>query len=161
MFCKLLWNWWRSISCDHHLGLLSGVVRHHRPQHLIVCLGGNDLDVADWDWSAECVVAKLVTFLTQLRNRFSLKTVTIFSYIPRQRTKSISPDLYKLKIIEVNSLLQDFCRNHQLTFWRLWGLFVNKQQILCDSVHLNHYGYHKLLRPLRGILLSHHRANQS
>lgn len=63
--------------CDHHLGLLSSEMRHRRPQHLIVCLGGHDLDVTDWDWSAEWVVAKLVTFLTQLRNKFSLKTVTI------------------------------------------------------------------------------------
>lgn len=29
-----------SVSCDHHLGLLSSVVRHHRPPHLIACLGG-------------------------------------------------------------------------------------------------------------------------
>lgn len=61
-----------SVSCDHHLGLLIRVGRQHRPQHLIVCLGGNDLDVADWDWRAECVVAKLVTFLMQLRNIFLL-----------------------------------------------------------------------------------------
>lgn len=128
-----------SVSCDHHLGMLSSVVRHHRQQHLIVCL--SDLDVADWDWSAECVVAKLVTFLTQLRNRFLLKTVPILSYIPRQRTRSISPDLYKLRVIEANCWLQDFCRNHQLIFWRLRGFSDSKQQILCDGVHLNHYGY--------------------
>lgn len=82
-----------SVSCDHHLGLLSSVVRHHRPPHLIACLGGNDLDVADWDLSAECGVAKFITFLTQLRNRFLLKTVPFLSYIPRQSTRSISPDL--------------------------------------------------------------------
>lgn len=150
----------RSVSCDRRLGLLTSVVRHHRPHHLIVCLGGNDLDAANRDWSAECVVAKLVTFFTQLRNRFSLKTVTILSYFPRERTRSISPDLYKSRVIEANCLLQDFCRNHQLTFWRLRGFFDSKQQILCDGVHLNHYGYHKLMRKLRGILLSHHRANQ-
>lgn len=38
-----------SVSSDNHLGLLTRVVRQHRPQHLIVCQGGNDLDVADWD----------------------------------------------------------------------------------------------------------------
>lgn len=155
-----------SVSCDHHLGLLSSVVRHHRPPHLIACLGGNDLDVPAWDWSAECVVAKLITFLTQLGNRFLLKTVTILSYIPRQRTRSISPDLYKLRVIEANCLLQDFCRNHQLALWRLRGFFDSKQHILCDGIHLNHYGYHKLLRQLRGIQTikrnspSHQRANQ-
>lgn len=133
-----------SVSCDHHLGLhvLTRVVRQHRPQHLIVCLRGNDLDVADWDRSADCVLAKLVTFLTQLRNIFLLKTVTILSYIPRQRTRSISPDLYKLRVIEANCLLQDFCKHHQLSFWKLRGFFDSKQQILCDGVHLNHYGYH-------------------
>lgn len=149
-----------SVSCDHNICLLTRVVRQHRPQHTIVCLGGNDLYVAYWDWSAECVVAKLVTFLMQLRNRFLLKTVTILSYIPRQRTRSIFPDLYKLRVVEGKCLLQDFCKNHQLTFWKLRGFFDSKQHILCDSVHLNHYGYHKLLRQLREILLSHHRANQ-
>lgn len=126
-----------SVSCDHHLGLhvLTRVVRQHRPQHLIVCLRGNDLDVADWDRSAECVLAKLVTFLTQLRNIFLLKTVTILSYIPRQRTRSISPDLYKLRVIEANCLLQDFCKHHQLSFWN-WEDFLIANNRFCVMVSI-------------------------
>ena len=147
------------VSCDRHLELLSTAVRRHNPHHLIVSLGGNDLDDNESDWSAECVVSKLVSFLTLLRTRYTLKTVTVLSYFPRLRTRSISPEIYKLRVIEANNLLQHWCINHQLTFWRLRGFTESKHKVLCDGVHLNHYGYYKLIRQLRGILLRHHRIS--
>lgn len=140
------------ISCDRHLRNFSAAVNRFRPRHLIVCLGGNDLDTSEWN--AECVITRLVTFLTQLKNTFLLKTVTVLSYFPRQRTRTTSLQIYQNRVIEANCLLQDLCKFHGLTFWRLRGFSESKQQILCDGVHLNKLGFHKLIRQLRGILLS-------
>ena len=132
------------VSCDRHLELLSTSERHHKPHHLIVFfLGGNDLEDNESDWSAECVVYKLISVLTLLRMRYSLKTVTVLSYFPRLRTRSISPEIYKLRVIEVNNFLQDSCKNHQLTFWGLRGFTESKHEVLCDSL-----GAHLIFRPL-------------
>jgi lysophospholipase L1-like esterase len=129
-------------------------VRRFQPRHLIVCLGGNDLDVSDVDWDGECVVAKLVSFLTQLKNTFSLQTVTVLSYFPRQRTRTTSPEIYRDRVIEANRILQDMCRDHCLTFWKLRGFLQSDKPILCDGVHLSELGFRKFVRQLRGILLS-------
>lgn len=117
--CYSVW-FTRSVFC-HHLSLLTRVVRQHRTQHLIVCLGGNDLDVADWDWSAEFVVAKLVTLLTQLRNIFLFKTVTILSYIPKTRDKIHFSGSLQIESYWSNCLLQDF--------WKLLAIILEVERI--------------------------------
>ena len=58
------------VSCDRHLELLSTAVQRHKPHHLIVSLGGNDLDDNESHWIVECVVSKLISFLTLLRTKY-------------------------------------------------------------------------------------------
>lgn len=62
---------------------LVGDVRQHQPRYVIVCLGGNDLDSSDPDWSIDVILMRLVTFLTQLKNLFNLQKITVLSYFPR------------------------------------------------------------------------------
>ena len=91
--------------------------------------------------------------------RYSLKTVTVLSYFPRLRTRSISPEIYKLRVIEVNNFLQDSCKNHQLTFWGLRGFTESKHEVFCDCVHLNLLCLlllDKLIKQHSGILLRLH-----
>lgn len=59
------------VSNSHHISLLTSAVRRFRPQHLIVFIGGNDLDSCDLDFSLECVVSKLTAYLTQLKGVFT------------------------------------------------------------------------------------------
>lgn len=72
------------ISSDRHLSLITAAVRQHQPRYVIVCLGGNDLNSSDPDWSIEVILMRLVTFLTQLKNLFNLQKVTVLSYFPRK-----------------------------------------------------------------------------
>ena len=70
------------ISSDRHLNLITAGVRQHQPWYVIVCLGGNDLDSSDPDWSIEVFLMRLVTFFTQLN---------FFLIYKRKRVKTIQP----------------------------------------------------------------------
>jgi hypothetical protein len=61
------------IPCDRHLHILSDAVKRFKPRHPTVYLGGNDLD-------GKCIIAEQVSFLTQLKNKFSLQTVMALCY---------------------------------------------------------------------------------
>lgn len=73
----------------HHLSLITSAVRRCRPQHLIVFIGGNDLDSSELDFSLECIVSKLTANVTQLKRCFHLKSVTVLSFLPREVTRNI------------------------------------------------------------------------
>lgn len=145
------------ISSDRHLSLITAAVRQHQPRYVIVCLGGNDLDSSDPDWSIEVILIgrslRLVTFLTQLKNLFNLQKVTVLSYFPRERTRYIALDEYRRRTICANRFLHDACVQHHISFWKLRGFTYSQNQILSDGVHLNRLGFYKLQRQLRGILL--------
>lgn len=68
------------VSKNENLRKFSAIVRQNQPRHLIVSLGGNDLDSPD---SVECVLNKLIAFLTQLKVLFHIKSVTILSFFRR------------------------------------------------------------------------------
>lgn len=142
------------VSNNKHLSLITAAVRQRRPRHVIACIGGNDLDTSDPGWNPEILITRLVTFLTQLKNCFNLRKVTILSFFPRERTRHVSPETYRQRTMEANQLLCDLCAQHHLKFWKLRGFTDSSHPILCDGVHLNVYGMNKLLRQLRGVLLS-------
>lgn len=149
------------INKGHHLSVILSAVRRYNPQHLIVFIGGNDLDSRDLDYSSECLLSKLTAFLTQLKRGFNLKTVTVLSFIPRSLTRNINNITYNQRVKEANALLKDYCLSHSLVFWRLRGFAESRDPILCDGVHLNSLGYHKLCRQIRGVLLAQHRQGPS
>lgn len=144
----------RLVSNSHHISLLTSAVRRFRPQHLIVFIGGNDLDSCDLDFSLECVVSKLTAYLTQLKRCFHLKSVTVLSFLPREVTRNIDCLIYNQRVKEANRLLKQSCAIHAVTFWKLRGFSESREPILCDGVHLNDLGFHKLYRQIRGVLLT-------
>ena len=68
------------VSNNRHLSTITAAVRQRRPRHVIVCIGGNDLDTSDPGWNPEILITRLVTFLSQLKNCFNLRKVTILFY---------------------------------------------------------------------------------
>lgn len=67
------------VSNNRHLCILTDAMRRYRPRHIIVFIGGNDLDSRDANFDVECVVTRLVAFLTQLERRFHLQSVSVLS----------------------------------------------------------------------------------
>lgn len=79
------------VSNNEHLRKFSAIVRHNQPRHLIVILGGNYLDSPD---SVECVLNKLIAFVTQLKVLLNIQYVTTLSFFEREQTRHLSPDSY-------------------------------------------------------------------
>lgn len=142
------------INNSHHLRLISDAVSHFRPQHLIVFLGGNDLNSNLAHFDTECVITRLLAYLTQLDTRFRLQTVTVLSVIPRNICRHITLEVYNRRVREANHLLRDLCANSKIKVWKLHGFMNSSKNILCDGVHLNPLGFHKLIRQIRGIFLT-------
>jgi lysophospholipase L1-like esterase len=120
----------------------------------MVMIGGNDLDADDRHFDMDCFVHKLVAFLTHLRNRFQLQTVTLFSFFPRDRTRNSTPEEYSRRQQHANRTLRDLCASSGLRFWKLHGFTFSEQPLpRRDGVHLTPGGMYKLLRQIRGIIL--------
>lgn len=67
------------VSNNEHLRKFSAIVRQNQPRHLIVILGCNDLDSPN---SVDCVLNKLIAFLTQLKVLFHiLKIFDNFKFV--------------------------------------------------------------------------------
>lgn len=78
----------------------------------------------------------------------------MLSFLPREVTRNIDCLIYNQRVKEANRLLKQSCAIHAVTFWKLRGFSESREPILCDGVHLNDLGFHKLYRQIRGVLLT-------
>ena len=143
------------VSKKEHLTLFNSAIRRFRPTHVIVLIGGNDLDSAEPDFDVHCVVFKLVTFLTQIKKLYDLKSVTVLSIFHRTCIRHVPLHIFNQRLQLANQMLKEQCVIHCITFWKLRGFAESQKPILCDGVHLNTHGQYKLLRQLRGVFLHH------
>jgi lysophospholipase L1-like esterase len=129
-----------------HADRITATIQRYAPRHVIVILGGNDLDSADPQFDLDCFVFRLVTFLTQIRNQPSVQAVTILSLFGRERTRSVHPEVFNDRVCAANCLLREQCSLHGIHFWKLRGFTHSSRQLFRDGVHLNDHGLYKLLR---------------
>jgi lysophospholipase L1-like esterase len=139
------------VGNPRHLREFSSVVRNLKPAHLIVHLGGNDLDSVQNN--IEATIYGLLAFTSQLTNQHNLRSVTIIRLMLRQRTRYTSVAAYNARVIDANVLLKEQCRSSGMIYWRLKGFTNSNDNILLDGVHLNSLGMRKYFRQLRGIIM--------
>lgn len=139
-----------------HLVSLTFAVRRIRPCHVILMMESNDLDFADPYFDVECLVFRLIAFLTQLRNTNQLVSITVLSLFHQEITRFVHTDIFNQRLLAANNLLQEQCRFHNIQFLKLRGFTNSQMPILCDGVHLNNLGHYKRVRQIRGILLLQH-----
>ena len=105
------------ISRPDHLGMLKEEVFSINPHHLIVHIGGNDLD-SDLDF--EEMVFKLIAFLTQCRNSTAIKRITVLQFIQRSKTRELNVPNYNAKVVRANRFLRDQLTNiPNINYWNL------------------------------------------
>jgi len=134
------------------------------PEHVVVQLGGNDLDVVKADKeSAEEIVLKIIAFCHTFISRHKVQHVTILQFLNRQSTRHVPPDTYNKLIKYANEYLKSELSSYPcLHYWNLKGLKHSESQTLVDGVHFNDLGNHKYFKNIRGaIIQSLHAGNNN
>lgn len=134
-------------------------VINQNPDHIIVHIGGNDLDhkgigIDD----LEVLVRKLVLFSNLCISKFSHKTVTcsILQLLPRLKVRAeISHEIYNANVIIANQLLKNELKKYSnIRYWNISGVKNPEENIFVDGVHLNKTaGLPKYYRNVRGAMI--------
>lgn len=87
------------------------------------------------------MLTRLVTFLTQLRNRFNQQKVNVLSYFRREDTRYIAPDECRRMTTTAKRFFRNNCAQYHIQFWNLRGFTDSLIQILSVGVNLNRLGF--------------------
>lgn len=123
------------VSNHRHLVSLTFAVRRIRPCHVILMMESNDLDFADPYFDVECLVFRLIAFLTQLRNTNQLVSITVLSLFHREMNRFVHTNIFNQRLLAANNLLQEQCRFHNIQFLKFRG-FTNSQCPFCATVYI-------------------------
>lgn len=93
-----------SIANHAHTRAIISAVRNTRPQHVIVNLGGNDLDSSE---DIECLIYRLLSFASLLKRQFHICTVVILVLCI-----VLSQGTYKLQVTTIGWTQRTNCSNH-------------------------------------------------
>ncbi|CAG2207821.1 unnamed protein product [Mytilus edulis] len=111
------------VSNSDHVQTILSFIEKNRPEHVIVHIGGNDLDIlgASEDTTEELGL-RLILLSQTLITRFEIKSVTICQLLPRESTRVIASNVYNDLVIKTNRFLkaqikdQPHCR-----YWKITG----------------------------------------
>jgi lysophospholipase L1-like esterase len=137
---------------NHYLRRIISAMQHHAPRHVIVLMGGNDLDSADTHFDVNSCVQKMISFSTVIRALPYVRDVTVLSILNRERTRFVTTQEFKHRVRVANRLLREHCVQCGIRFWKLRGFQQSRDLLFQDGVHLNNRGQYKLWREIRGVL---------
>lgn len=134
-----------------HLAMFERCIRESACTHIVVQLGGNDLD--NLDITAEEVAYRLIAWVSTMKARYHLNSATIGQFLFRHRTRNLPVDEYNRLVVEVNKLIRE---SDSVVYWKHKGLKRSAHQIrLPDGVHMNwSRGSAMFYRSLRGACLN-------
>ncbi|CAG2198009.1 sucD [Mytilus edulis] len=144
------------VSNSDHVQTILSFIEKNRPEHVIVHIGGNDLDIlgASEDTTEELGL-RLILLSQTLTTRFEIKSVTICQLLPRESTRVIASNVYNDLVIKTNRFLkaqikdQPHCR-----YWKITGVKHSDRNNYVDGVHFNYdVGMPKYFRNMRGSII--------
>ncbi|CAG2194567.1 unnamed protein product [Mytilus edulis] len=144
------------VSNSDHVQTILSFIEKNRPEHIIVHIGGNDLDIlgASEDTTEELGL-RLILLSQTLTTRFEIKSVTICQLLPRESTRVIASNVYNDLVIKTNRFLkaqikdQPHCR-----YWKITGVKNSDRNNYVDGVHFNYdVGMPKYFRNIRGSII--------
>lgn len=120
------------------------IVRVHHPRHVLIHIGGNDLDSNGGDVQER--VFKLITFASTITDTFDVSSVTICHVAPRK---------YNGLVKEANTLLKKELKGKQIIhYWKITGVKNATVEIYEDGVHFNiSHGMPRYYRNIRGAII--------
>lgn len=146
------------ISDGSHCRQWEHAIENVRPEHLIVHVGGNDLDsCVFYESEAELndLVLRLVLMSHTFQRRYSISSVTILQLMPRTKTHNLPVLHYNNTVHRFNILLREtLSSNNNLRYWKIRGIKNSPYELLCDGVHFNREGFIRYYRSIRGAIIT-------
>ena len=123
-------------------------VRIHQPGHVLIHIGGNDLDSNGGD--VQEIVFKLITFASTIIDRFDVvSSVTICQLLIRDKTLKVPPEKYNKLVKEAKTLIKkrDLKGKQNIHYWKITGVKNALVEIYEDGVHFHipHVTWHATL----------------
>jgi len=144
------------ITTSEHTNALMTSVNFHQPEHVLLHIGGNDLDKVNIKSSdVEEIILKLVTFAHTIIGRYNVQSVTICQLLNREKTRHVLPEAYNELVKQANKLLKkELSTIPHIYYWKISGVKYTTTEILEDGVHFNNkHGMPRYFRNLRGAII--------
>ena len=145
------------ISNKSHLDSFMQKIDRIQPQHLIVHIGGNDLDTQEnlELQEVEVIIFRLLAFLTMCKNRYNIASVTVLQLCFRSCTGHVPVEIYNNLVTSANQLLKENLDGlTNICYWKLGGMqdgpFLDQH-----GVHFSPTGFRKYFRAIRGAIMFH------
>ena len=87
----------RTRRLEHHISVI-------RPRHLLIHIGGNDLDEVESDY--QLIISRLLLFCNHCIAQYGITSVRVFQLMPRRVTRNLPVETYNMKVSEANTYLK-------------------------------------------------------
>ena len=133
---------------EHHI---SNVI----PSHIIVHLGGNDLENEELSEEfAKETVLKIISYCGMLKQRHSIQQVTIMQLLPRTLTRHISQNIYNNMVVHANRFFKkEFKTILNIKYWNIKGVKNSPLNLYLDGVHFIQEGHIRYYRSVLGAII--------
>jgi len=139
-----------------HTSQINSKIQSSQPDHVVLHIGGNDLDVIQVNEQyCEELVLKLVLLAETFISRHRLQSVTICELLPRQKTRHITVEKYNyFKKITNKFIKKELVAKSKIHFWKIKGVKESLENLFGDGVHFNDDGNLRYYRSIRGALIN-------
>jgi lysophospholipase L1-like esterase len=121
---------------------LESLIQEKRPDHIIIHIGGNDLDSRRANKQlAEEVALKIVALCDTFKVRYSVVSIAVCQLLPRESTRVVEQDDYNNFVKCANEHLRtELSARMNIFYWKLKGLKNSEDNNYDDGVHVNDLG---------------------
>jgi len=155
IFIKLFGISGGRIGNNDHCRRWETYIEQVKPMHIIVHIGGNDLDCPNCNnETAEEIILKIIALFDIFRVRFYIKHITFVQLLERQHTRHVPVQIYNNLVKYANSFLKSQLKENKcLHYWKLTGVKNSEINLYQDGVHFNDVGNYRYYKNLRGAII--------
>ena len=143
---------------------LESLIQEKRSDHIIIHIGGNDLDFRGANKQlAEEVALKLVALCDTFKVIYSVVSIAVCRLLPRESTRVVEQDDYNSCVkcanehlrTELSTRTNKLCykKKNEYFYWKLKGLKNSEDNNYDDGVHVNDLEMLKYYKAVRGAIL--------
>ena len=126
-----------------------------KPMHIIVHIGGNDLDCPNCkNETEEEIILETIALFDIFRVRFHINQITFVQPLERQHTRHVPVQIYNNLVKYANNFLKSQLKENKcLHYWKLTGVKNSEINLYQDGVHFNDVGNYRYYKNLRGAII--------